>query len=548
MGVIEVLLFFFTMFIFSRSSEKLLPRGVPVSQQALYDSLQDFTCFDGTLRLPFVFVNDDYCDCQDGSDEPGTSACPNGRFYCQNVGYIPHELPSSRVNDGVCDCCDASDEYVYGNCTNVCSLLGAEAKKAAEKEAEIASQGNELRLQMIAAGKQIKLQKQERLSALEAEKIEAARLKDEASRLKQIAESAEYSALETHRLRKEEQKEAEEKLEKEKLEQEAKEMFGQLDSNEDNILQTDELMKEVFDQNKDGDVSDSELKFLFNTNTDVSWDTFLEAWPQVKPYFLVDKEQNIPLDNKDDQVDEASIIDYSESPTTESPPYFDSDSDQKSDNTREEDWEKDVALKPDEEEEEEEAEPEHEEEDEDDDKRDEELEQNKPEDQYDENTLKIIDEANKARSRLESAERSLQDVERELSRVKDSLEKDYGPEDEFIPLDGQCYTYSDREYTYKLCPFDQVVQMGKSGGSETRLGVWAGWVEDSQYKTMLYDKGQTCWNGPQRSTKVSLNCGLETAVIGASEPNKCEYELILKTPAACKFPSQTQPVDTHDEF
>lgn len=38
---------------------------------ALYDPEQDFRCFDGSLTIPFAHVNDDYCDCMDGSDEPG---------------------------------------------------------------------------------------------------------------------------------------------------------------------------------------------------------------------------------------------------------------------------------------------------------------------------------------------------------------------------------------------------------------------------------------------------------------------------------------------
>lgn len=40
----------------------------------------------------------DLCPCP----HVGTSACPRGRFYCTNLGFRPHYIPSSRVNDGIC--------------------------------------------------------------------------------------------------------------------------------------------------------------------------------------------------------------------------------------------------------------------------------------------------------------------------------------------------------------------------------------------------------------------------------------------------------------
>ena len=73
-----------------------------------------------TCKIPISKVNDDYCDCQDGSDEYLTSACshlPSVRFLCENKGYLPSLLHTSKVDDGICDCCDGSDEHkiVCGN-------------------------------------------------------------------------------------------------------------------------------------------------------------------------------------------------------------------------------------------------------------------------------------------------------------------------------------------------------------------------------------------------------------------------------------------------
>lgn len=119
----------------------------------------------------------------------------------------------------------------------------------------------------------------------------------------------------------------------------------------------------------------------------------------------------------------------------------------------------------------------------------------------------LLKAANEARSEYDEADRAVRDIQREISQLEEYLEKDYGPDEEYAPLEGECFEYTDREYLYKLCPFDQASQQPRSGGSETRLGVWSKWAgpEDDKYQAMLYDKGQSCWNGPQRSTYVSPN-------------------------------------------
>lgn len=84
-------------------------------------------CEAGKRRLPLKLVNDGYCDCADGSDEPGTGACPEGKFYCdpETQGLTPFTLPASHVGDGHCDCCTGDDEPA-GTCANTCHDLARE--------------------------------------------------------------------------------------------------------------------------------------------------------------------------------------------------------------------------------------------------------------------------------------------------------------------------------------------------------------------------------------------------------------------------------------
>ncbi len=71
-------------------------------------------CSDKTTEAWQNILNDDYCDCPDGSDEPDTSACSNilvnkSTFQCAD-GF--NFIFTSRVNDGVIDCFDGSDEEI----------------------------------------------------------------------------------------------------------------------------------------------------------------------------------------------------------------------------------------------------------------------------------------------------------------------------------------------------------------------------------------------------------------------------------------------------
>ncbi|XP_066245214.1 glucosidase 2 subunit beta [Euwallacea similis] len=113
---------------------KDLVRGTHLKEARFYTPNEGmFTCIKSGESIDFKKVNDDYCDCADSTDEPGTSACPDGIFYCSNLPTAlnnkhPKRIPSSKINDGICDCCDGSDEYGVKNllnnllvsCPNVC--------------------------------------------------------------------------------------------------------------------------------------------------------------------------------------------------------------------------------------------------------------------------------------------------------------------------------------------------------------------------------------------------------------------------------------------
>ncbi|XP_031334274.1 glucosidase 2 subunit beta [Photinus pyralis] len=87
----------------------------PLQSQFYTPQEGQFSCITSKEKISFDSLNDNYCDCLDGSDEPGTNACSNGQFFCteQTDSFYPKLVPSTKVNDGICDCCDGSDEWLH---------------------------------------------------------------------------------------------------------------------------------------------------------------------------------------------------------------------------------------------------------------------------------------------------------------------------------------------------------------------------------------------------------------------------------------------------
>ena len=64
-------------------------RGVHYSLISHYNdpTKDEFVCLFDRASINMAKINDDYCDCEDGTDEPGTNACANGKFYCESDIY-----------------------------------------------------------------------------------------------------------------------------------------------------------------------------------------------------------------------------------------------------------------------------------------------------------------------------------------------------------------------------------------------------------------------------------------------------------------------------
>ncbi|KJH49402.1 glucosidase II beta subunit-like protein [Dictyocaulus viviparus] len=468
-----------------------LPRGVPYNQGPLFKKSTYFVCLDGSKSIVYDKVNDDYCDCPDGSDEPGTSACPNGRFYCANKGHTPSDIPSSQVNDKICDCCDGSDEYSGAiECPNICDELERSAQEEKRKQMEIRKRGYAARKAL--AKHRFQEEKLEELVRLKDLKTHLSSKKEELLLIKNTAVEKETTLKVKH-------KEAwlAKRTQMEKAQSSI--MFNAIDLDKNQRITLDELKKvNYLDDNNDGAVSDDEAKAYMDVDS-ADEDHFLNAmYEKIKRAEA--KAQNRSVEQEQKRTHDDLIADE------------DKESIQTEDDGVSAEF-NDDGMPP-----------------------------------YDEETQKFIKEADEARRNYEEMDSKYNSIDSQIREIESFVEQDFGTDHAWATLKGKCFERNEKQYNYEFCPFEKAVQREKGGHGVTSLGNWGEWSGDVslKYSKQKYKGGQTCWNGPQRSTEVFVQCGETSELMEASEPSKCEYRFVFLTPAACTDPDHEVP--THLEL
>ncbi|GFZ18135.1 calmodulin-binding protein [Actinidia rufa] len=435
-------------------------------------------CRDGSMKFTKSQLNDDFCDCPDGTDEPGTSACPNGKFYCRNAGHAPLSIYSSRVND---DCCDGSDEY-NGNvkCSNTCWEAGKFAREKLKKKIATYQGGVTLRKKEI---EQAKL-------TIAKDEAELSKLKNEEKILKELVQQ-----LKEH---KEQIEKAEEKerLQKEKEETEKKEA-------EEAQREKSKSMEEVASQGQPVESANHDkIGLLEDSPSDQ--DMGEQSTDSVAEVEHTDNSGNEDVPNNEEQEDDAkkeeeSPVAYESGPDSVSkePKSLSKEElgrlvasrwtgENTGEQTREVDAVKDdkpeISKAPTDAHDEEYEGYDSETEDDsqrynDDDDEEEERTEDFGEENHDDFSSSYksvsddelnLSEAAHVRKEYDDSSSKLSKIQSRISSLTKKLNHDFGPEKEFYSFYDKCFEIKQSKYVYKICPFKQASQ--EEGHSTTRLG------------------------------------------------------------------------------
>ena len=501
--------------------------------QSIDTTANTFTCLDGSKTIKLSRLNDDYCDCKDGSDEPGTAACTfpvtgslnpdvisreTFRFQCTNTGFekLNQQFFHSRINDGICDCCDGSDEYLNpGKCPNRCEAYSAEREEE-EKRREANRQ----------AGLKAKAELLEKASKLREDwKQEVITLEGQLGSLQQQLDDAEAEVAKQEIIEKEKRKEIhEESLKKKEIwEKEQAEKKAQREAEEEAAVaaaaekEKQQAEQEIPSEQQQATETPSETEN--NNNND---NIECVYWRQTGGCSGTGERER-QGDRTCDQLIESGHSGYCECKADGNDETYPFDC-----GHRPLKCEKVCAFRGADEGFEEPISPE---------------EAAKSSAPPVEETFTVDDgssfnlpEAADARRKRDDARVKLSSTQESIKTKKADLEKEYGSENVFLGLADSCFEKPTGEFTYKLCPMKEAFQghtsLGKFKSFATQT--YASWGAKEDFSKQMYEGGTHCWRGPARSCEVVLVCGPENEIKSVEEPSMCAYKMVFSTPAICE--------------
>ncbi|PWY98421.1 hypothetical protein BCV70DRAFT_201738 [Testicularia cyperi] len=525
-------------------------RGVSPDDITKYQPYQNaagqlrWKCLDGSHDLAWTAVNDDYCDCPDGSDEPGTSACPNSTFYCHNKGHIPTVIRSSRVDDGICDpeCCDGSDETDGKvSCPNRCEKIGREYRKKMTELENIRRAGGKIRDRYITEARKDKEALEAEIAQLEVQ-VQVAIEREQ--RLKQDLQRAEtvdravidakmrtplYAKLTAHQAAVKSLAAAHTALKTELqtltllLDDLAK---GYNPNYQDMavkgaVVAYKEWRGVPADTSADELASDNaKLKTLFDQG---EWGPQrLDELVREDPLDIMDGGLDGPADRRvaSGGDDGGLLFRVHEYLPDVFVPYFEAMVDTLLDVLIKANIITDVKRM-------------------------------RPKSGSDGDEPENVALARKAHTDASSQlSKTRSDLETRTNKLKDMSTK-YGRQMEFKSLENKCVSKDMGEYTYEYCFFGRAKQIPNNGGGQISLGTFTNWNprkdreswQDEFWTQQIYARGQKCWNGPERSAIVDLVCDVDNALLDVFEAEKCIYSIKVSTPAVC-FPPEQPPASS----
>ncbi|KAI9151475.1 Glucosidase 2 subunit beta [Paramyrothecium foliicola] len=535
---------------FTLAAAGSLPRGVGPEFASYYQDKTEFSCItNAAIKLSLSQINDNSCDCPDGSDEPGTAACAfidplspeqplpgsvSGTsnasnalpgFWCANEGHVGTYVPFLYVNDGICDydlCCDGSDEHrgVGGvKCENRCASIGKEYRKLQEqKRKSLESAGNK-RKAMLKESAQLRKEVEDKLAALSVEVSKLEARKDELQKKHAEAERQDKGKVVSGgeggggklgvliTLAKQRVSELRTALER---------VMDQRDEYQEKLEELEAILKK--------------FKEEYNPNfNDEGVKAAVKAWEDYAA-----REAALPAE---DQKLEDDIVEISKADSETSGINWKEFEEASADDT-------DILYN---------------------------FEAYLPgflRDLVHSKLLSmrvwliengVLADTNKpgsesqivkaAREAVEAAEKDVSNKKKEVEKQQADLDKDHGPSDIFRASKNKCVSIDSGEYTYELCWLDKTMQKSKKGHGNTNMGNFAKveWAEADEEErldgkslgrgrrmVLRYEDGQGCWNGPRRRTDVWLGCAEHEEVWRVSESEKCVYKMEVGTPAACE--------------